>query len=163
MSNMKERPEFTDEQLKIVRFCAIECELQQSGEQSVWWMLRAWEYALDHNNRRPTPDDVIRLGALVDPPKNAGGFRRVGVRVGWDVKGDWQNVPRQVANLCSADALAALSPAEWFRQYEEAHPFRDGNGRTGQILFNWLNDTLHAPVWAPNFWNHHRREPGYGA
>jgi fido (protein-threonine AMPylation protein) len=30
-------------------------------------------------------------------------------------------------------------PAEWFRRYEEVHPFVDGNGRTGQVLLNWLD------------------------
>ena len=38
---------FSDGQLKIVRFCAIECELQVSGERSVFWMVRAWNHAMD--------------------------------------------------------------------------------------------------------------------
>lgn len=151
---------FTDRQLDVIRFCAIECEMQVSGERSVWWMLRGWEYAHGRDGDNPTPDDVLHLGALVEPSKNTGGFRRVGVRVGWEVKGDWQDVPRQVAQLCSEDAFDALTR---FRQYEEIHPFVDGNGRTGQILFNWLNDTLQVPVWAPNFWDDHRRMKGEGA
>jgi fido (protein-threonine AMPylation protein) len=30
------------------------------------------------------------------------------------------------------------------------HPFRDGNGRTGKILLNWLNQSLNAPIFPPS-------------
>lgn len=31
------------------------------------------------------------------------------------------------------------------------HPFEDGNGRVGWILFNWLGGTLSSPVALPDF------------
>ena len=37
-----EAPLFSDAQLAIVGFCAIECELQASGERSVHHMVHAW-------------------------------------------------------------------------------------------------------------------------
>ena len=149
--------------LAVIRFCAVECKMQMSGEESVWWMAEAWAWALDesHLGRRPTPGRIRTLGALVEPRKNVTGFRQVGVRVGWDVKGDWQNVPRQIDQLCRAkDRLTA---AEWFYEYEQVHPFVDGNGRTGQILYNWLAGSLGEPEWAPNFFGDTRRWAGFGA
>ncbi len=158
---------FTDEQLAIVRFCAIECELQGSGERSVEWMLWAWVYAQQKADldplqyADPTEADVLALGAIIEPTKNLSGYRQIGVMVGWDIKPDWSLVPDQMTDLMSGIGL--LDPAEAFRRFEEVHPFRDGNGRVGTVLFNMLAKSLDAPTWPPNFWNDPRRKAGHGA
>lgn len=149
--------------MEIVRFCAIECKLQMSGELSVWAMIEAWRYAQEKSAIAPIPtvSDVLELGRLVEPNVNSQGFRKVDVRVGWDIKMDHELVPSAVVNLM--ENIHLMSPEGFFKDYEDVHPFRDGNGRTGVILFNWLNGTLDHPVWAPNFWNDSRRTIGYGA
>jgi hypothetical protein len=149
--------------LEIVKFSSIECRLQMSGELSVGWMVNGFIYAqnLSQVQKFPTVTDVLNLGRFIEPNKNALGFRTCGVQVGYDVKMNWEDVPRQVVNLC--EEVENLTPNEFFYEYETVHPFIDGNGRTGVILFNWLNGTLDHPVWAKDFWNDRRRTVGYGA
>lgn len=160
--------------LEIVRFCAVECEMQQSGEVSVYNMISAWDWAQTWPQRvklsngknilsPPTLKDIMHIGAIIEPKWNSNGFRQVDVRVGWDIKMPWNEVHTAMNDLMTGLDADIYTPAQFFYRYEEIHPWRDGNGRSGQLLFNWLNGTLDDPVWAPDYWQDSRRRPGYGA
>lgn len=155
--------------LEVVEFCAVECMLQHSGEESVAWMVNAWEWARNqrgrHHRLRPGVADVLMLGRMVEPKKNSRGWREqnVFIRDNPDARlTDWRAVPTSIEGLVSnGDTLSA---AHWFKLYEEIHPFIDGNGRTGQILYNWLIGTLGSkPQWAPDPFGDPRRTRGHGA
>lgn len=151
--------------LDIVRFCAIECSLQVSGENSVSWMVNAWSYALKCPSGVLTEATVIAIGRAVEPDRNARGYRECGVRVGDSIKPHQREVPELMRRLMAQvpAAVEAGEQAEWYRQFEEVHPFVDGNGRTGQVLYNLLCGTLHDPEFAPDYWGDWRRKPGFGA
>lgn len=123
---------FSRDQLQIVRFCAIECRLQRSGPESVSDMVVAWDYAFGYAADGAKPDKrmIRNLGALVAPEKNQLGFRQCEVWIGnrTNLKLTWRQIDRALASLIK-HGTHNLTPAEWFKEYEEIHPFEDGNGR----------------------------------
>lgn len=144
---------------QVVQWAAAECERQRSGERSVAWMIEGWLYARRHRFGPVLVRDVLALGARVEPRKALTGFRTVavGVRNGGivDWKGPWEDVPRAIERLVEHQPLDRGPGAvvdDWYRSYEEIHPFADGNGRTGSILWNWLRGSLLDPGVPPDFW-----------
>lgn len=49
--------------------------------------------------------------------------------------------------------LAKTPEDQFYFEYENIHPFVDGNGRSGKILYNYLLGRLDDPIMPPNFWN----------
>lgn len=52
------------------------------------------------------------------------------------------------------DAIAKEDfPACAYFAFEHIHPFADGNGRTGKVIYNWLRESLDVPTFPPAFWS----------
>ena len=138
---------FNHNSMSIVRFCATVCARQRSGEFSVYGMVSAYKHALGLN-RTPNLNDVNTMAFMIEPEKNKGGIRRTPVVI--------DNVQIPVPQEGVLDSLLSawydMSPDELFREFETQHPYRDGNGRVGAILFNMRNATLAWPQNPPNLW-----------
>ena len=152
---------FTDEQLNIVAHCAKECSLQRSGENSVYDMVNAWNLVmnirdtvhsmaikLDHTINLPL---ILALGRGVEPRKNERGIRVVPVTIGGRLIGSPPEfIMRNMEMLIGAQTN--LTPDLFYYEFEEIHPFVDGNGRVGDILYNYLSGALDNPTFPPDFW-----------
>jgi hypothetical protein len=141
---------FTDYQLAIIRFCAEECARQNSGEESVAWMVNAYVYAVERFSVQNTisEEDVLAMAAMIEPKKNANGYRKVPVSFRTGEVVGWENIERQIGNVLGAQDV--LEPVEFYTEFEKVHPHEDGNGRLGAILYNVKNGTLYCPVAPPD-------------
>lgn len=130
---------------KIVKFCSEEIARQQDGPLEVGYMFDAWGYALYHNPATLTDQFIRDIGFLVKPSVNAGGYRTYPIRIGYEVRDNHLYISRQLDGLIDAYNEGRVDAQVLYEEYEIIHPFGDGNGRSGKILFNWANGTLLDP------------------
>lgn len=142
----------------IVKFCSSEVHKQLAPATEVSWMYEAYFFAKNNLPKHPTPQkttlilSIIKtIGWLVDPHDNNGSWRKSEV-----CSKDYKPFPRcvEVPMLMSKWAmnLESMTQDEAYKEFEEIHPFVDGNGRVGAILYNWLMGWPTVPAVPPNFW-----------
>ncbi len=134
----------------IVDFCAGECSRQESGPLSVSWMLSAYDFAVRKHGENAgviVEDDVLEMLAMIEPKKNASGYRRTPVYFANRNTIGAENIEHQMTNLIRYQD--ALEPLEFYIELERIHPAHDGNGRLGAILINWKSGTLLTPAVPP--------------
>lgn len=108
----------------------------------------AWQWARDnivHKEWVTLNSSVRCLGEYVHPWANSGGFRHVPIYIGGE-KLSTHRLDERIKEWAIAVEEERLDANAAYVAFEEIHPFMDGNGRTGKILFNFLNNTLDDPV-----------------
>lgn len=136
----------TEVPLHIQHFCARECKRQRSGELSVPRMVDAWCYL--RVQPRLTLITVLTVGYLIDPRNTS--IRTGPVSAGGEPKMKPSDVPLQLEKLVTEQE--DYTPGEFFKRYEDLHPHSDGNGRAGNLIWNYLMGTMDNPEYPPDFW-----------
>ena len=140
------------EYVAIVKFCAEEVERQERGPIQVFNMFEAWLFAIDAQASGEWStarlDVIRRLGKLVEPTKNDD-WRAFPHRLGDDDLPAPVDIPRLLSSW--ATTSWERDPDAGYLAFQRVHPFRDGNGRVGKILYNLLRGSMDAPAIPPNF------------
>lgn len=122
----------------------------EEGAQRVLWMQYAWEDAIEHRSKPLNRGRILRLAHYIEPLENSvWDYRTCNVRVGFYVAPRANEVLARMERWF--EMLPSMTPEEAYRELMEIHPWADGNGRTGKIVYNWLKGTLDNPVLPPNF------------
>jgi hypothetical protein len=148
----------------VIKFAAEECERQRvTSPLKVWHYVEAWHDAMH------AYEELLRLGPSIVPPGLSHDFiQRLAARTereknkAGEYRGYFAGVhrfdsppPQEVRARMDKwlEMLDNMTPEEAYKEFEEIHPFRDGNGRVGKIIFNWLKGKLDDPAMPPNFWS----------
>jgi Fic/DOC family len=103
------------------------------------------------HNEVPTKQTVKDLGALVNNKPFLGFRKAPAVFADGNRAMNPQLICRNLEILLDAAYKEWVTPEEFYQRFEEIHPFFDGNGRVGAIIYNWLKGSLADPVHPPAF------------
>jgi Fic family protein len=129
----------------IVNKHSVKKAINRKEIQEVINSLRAFE-SLQNDKFKLNQRSIIVLHSLL--MKNLGvklGYKKVDIVVNnkpttspGEVRSNMSNLLKNFSNAKRDKKYPLLCFADFHQRFERIHPFEDGNGRTGRLLFNWM-------------------------
>ena len=107
----------------------------------------AWDYLLDQ--KKVTIKTIMATHALLMAhlnPRIAGQVRDVAVYIGGREGSESSQIVPLLNSLEQINPKNEEEIKKWHVQFEEIHPFEDGNGRTGRLLMNFQRVKKGLPI-----------------
>ena len=127
----------------IIRECEIQMDTSPASIAGFAASYGAMKYAAENMEKDyffSSPnfleEEILTWAEMIYPEKNKNGYRNVPVVVGGRLAPPHITIPRLMAEFCEAVCEDRIDDStEVYRQFELIHPFVDGNGRTGMLLW----------------------------
>lgn len=113
------------------------------NEEAVDDTIEGWEYLrekdqLSHSRIQNAHEYILQNRQ----PKIAGEYRSIQVSIGGRVATPPSEVKPEMDDLLAWSPTDPLEALKWHVAFEQIHPFADGNGRIGRLLYLWHCRTL---------------------
>ena len=129
------------------------------SESAIEETLEAWEFL---DGRKSLTHTVVQTAHEYimqnRQPNIAGEYRNIQVSVGGRMPPPPVIVKSEMDKLLSWVPAEPLEALEWHIAFEHIHPFADGNGRVGRLIYLWQCTELGAE---PVFWRAEDRDGYY--
>lgn len=108
----------------------------------------AWYYLMEQ--KTITPGVILKTHKILMLhsnllPIHKGYFRDCEVTVGGRYGLRYEKVPEAIETWCD-DVAVKAQPKAMHVDFEKIHPFVDGNGRVGRMLYNWMRLDQELPI-----------------
>lgn len=129
------------------------------GEQPIKESIDGWEYLstkneITHEHVQTAHNHILKNRQ----PDIAGEYRTVNVRVGNDTPPKPSIIQDLLNTLYGRTPETAIEALEWHIRFEKIHPFADGNGRIGRMIYLWHCEKIGVE---PIVWSDEERQSYY--